>query len=102
MDAEKPSPIELLRIGSWIRGGRSTPENTVKRKFSKTEQSEIGDGNCIGEETRIKNGNLVLVTNSCGKVESSRKISEPIEALYEDSDLGREQAKPKEKTDYKC
>lgn len=55
-----------------------------------------------GEETRIENGNLVLVTDSCGRVESSRKISKPIEAPCEDSDLGREQAKAMEKTDYKC
>uniref|UniRef100_A0A8C6BBX3 Zinc finger and SCAN domain-containing protein 26 n=1 Tax=Monodon monoceros TaxID=40151 RepID=A0A8C6BBX3_MONMO len=55
-----------------------------------------------GEETRIENGKLVVETDSCGGVKSSGKISEPKEAYYEDSNLDRQQAKAKEKTDYKC
>ncbi|KAL2791461.1 zinc finger and SCAN domain-containing protein 26 isoform a [Daubentonia madagascariensis] len=53
-----------------------------------------------GEETRIEDGKLV-VTDSCGRVESSGKISVPMEAHYEESVLERQLAKPKE-TDYKC
>ncbi|XP_014651801.1 PREDICTED: zinc finger and SCAN domain-containing protein 26 [Ceratotherium simum simum] len=55
-----------------------------------------------GEDTRTENGKLVVETDPCGGVESSRKISEPIETHYGDSDLERPQAKPKEKTAYKC
>ncbi|XP_037700821.1 zinc finger and SCAN domain-containing protein 26 isoform X2 [Choloepus didactylus] len=55
-----------------------------------------------GEETRTANRKLVVETYSCGSVESSGKLSEPIEAHYEDSNLERQQAKPNEKTDYKC
>ncbi|XP_012321258.1 zinc finger and SCAN domain-containing protein 26 isoform X1 [Aotus nancymaae] len=55
-----------------------------------------------GEETRIENGKLVVVTDSYGRVESSGKISEPMEAHNEGSNLERQQAKPKEKTDCKC
>uniref|UniRef100_A0A5F4WFC4 Zinc finger and SCAN domain-containing protein 26 n=1 Tax=Callithrix jacchus TaxID=9483 RepID=A0A5F4WFC4_CALJA len=55
-----------------------------------------------GEEPRIENGKLVVVTDSCERVESSGKISEPMEARNEGSNLERQQAKPKEKTDYKC
>nr|XP_044632114.1 zinc finger and SCAN domain-containing protein 26 isoform X5 [Equus asinus] len=51
-----------------------------------------------GEETRMENGKLVVETEPCGGVESSRKISEPPEAHYEGSDLERQQAKPKKKT----
>ncbi|XP_062952781.1 zinc finger and SCAN domain-containing protein 26 isoform X1 [Cynocephalus volans] len=54
------------------------------------------------EETRIENGKLVVVTDSCGSMESSGKMSEPKEAHYEDATLERQQAKPKEKTGYKC
>ncbi|KAB1261875.1 PiggyBac transposable element-derived protein 1 [Camelus dromedarius] len=55
-----------------------------------------------GEETRIENEKLVVETDSRGRVESSEKISEPIEAHYRDSNLDRQLAQPKEKTDYKC
>uniref|UniRef100_A0A8C0VWZ9 Zinc finger and SCAN domain-containing protein 26 n=1 Tax=Castor canadensis TaxID=51338 RepID=A0A8C0VWZ9_CASCN len=49
----------------------------------------------------IENGKLVVI-ESCGRVEASRKIVEPTQAHHVDSDLQREQAKAKDKTDYKC
>ncbi|XP_012519814.1 PREDICTED: zinc finger and SCAN domain-containing protein 26 isoform X3 [Propithecus coquereli] len=54
-----------------------------------------------GEETRIENWKLVVVTDFYGRVESSGKISEPMEAHYEEYNLERQLAKPEE-TDYKC
>lgn len=55
-----------------------------------------------GEETRIENGELAIVTDSCGTIESFGKMSKPIEAHDEDCDLERQQAKTQEKTDCKC
>ncbi|XP_004474238.2 zinc finger and SCAN domain-containing protein 26 [Dasypus novemcinctus] len=55
-----------------------------------------------GEETRIENRKLAIETDSCGSLESSGKLSEPIEAHYEDTNLKSQQAKPNKKTDYKC
>ncbi|CAK7318186.1 Zinc finger and SCAN domain-containing protein 26 [Vulpes lagopus] len=55
-----------------------------------------------GEETRTENEKMVVETDSCGEVESSRKVSESLEPRYEDPNLVRQQVKLKAKTEYKC
>ncbi|XP_036762959.2 zinc finger and SCAN domain-containing protein 26 isoform X2 [Manis pentadactyla] len=82
-------------------------EETVSLKAEQEQQVQPKHdvpkpGKETGEETRIKNGKLVVKTDSCGGVESSQKISEPTDAHSKDSNLERQQAKPQAKTDYNC
>ncbi|XP_016075770.1 PREDICTED: zinc finger and SCAN domain-containing protein 26 [Miniopterus natalensis] len=55
-----------------------------------------------GEETIIENGTPVVEIDLCGGVKSSGKVSELADAHYEGSRLERQQANPKERTNYNC
>ncbi|XP_007538434.1 zinc finger and SCAN domain-containing protein 26 isoform X2 [Erinaceus europaeus] len=72
------------------------PQALQKYEIARPEKEEEG------EEARIDNGKLVAETASDRGVESSGKVSKPIKAHCEDSNLERQQTKPKEKNYYKC
>uniref|UniRef100_A0A8I6ACE6 Zinc finger and SCAN domain containing 26 n=1 Tax=Rattus norvegicus TaxID=10116 RepID=A0A8I6ACE6_RAT len=55
-----------------------------------------------GKETRSENGKFTGGIDSCGRVESSCTMSEPIEAQCEDLSLKKYPAMPKGKTNSQC
>ncbi|XP_025714312.1 zinc finger and SCAN domain-containing protein 26 [Callorhinus ursinus] len=85
MLAEEAAPVEAAR----------EPQVQPERDVPKPEEEK-------GEETKTENRKTVVEPDSCGGVESSGKISEPIEPRHEDPNLEGQQVKPKEKTEYKC
>ncbi|XP_077608516.1 zinc finger and SCAN domain-containing protein 26 isoform X1 [Crocuta crocuta] len=87
---EQKMLVGAVAAGEPVRGQQAPPK------------CEVAEPEDKGEETRIENGKMVAEIDSCGRVGSSGKVSEPVAPHHEDPRLESQQVKPREKPEYKC
>ncbi|XP_040823526.1 zinc finger and SCAN domain-containing protein 26-like isoform X1 [Ochotona curzoniae] len=107
--------LEDLQLERGKTGRQVVPDHTKKQKIVAEEAAPVTSvqewqvqpereapkpKKEKGPETMIDNGELIIVTDSGRRIESSGKTSKPTEARDEDSNLERQQAQPKEKADH--